>query len=191
MSQIVNSLTSFVQVDSSGLENGGTAVVYVSSAAIPGQLVTILDATGYLSSPQAIQISAIDSVFQGGSPLIQQRFGFVTLHGDMNTWTVINENSFPDPTADAVYKSLHANSVATESLTTSLVSTNQIIVQGLNKQSTLNTNPSYISTLYVNTTLYPSSYSLVTGRAYVGDSVVTGNTSFRGSISTGGDLFTA
>ena len=57
MSQIINESTAVVQVDSSGLQNGQTQIIYVSSTTIPGQLVTVIDATGFLSSPQSILIS--------------------------------------------------------------------------------------------------------------------------------------
>lgn len=205
MSQIVNESTSVIQIDSSRLQNGQASVVYVSSTTIPDQFVTILDATGYVSSPQSILISTVGrAVFSDGSSIlsIKQRYGYLSLVSqDQNTWSPVNINSFPDPLAAAIYRALDAPSITTSSLlASSLVSTTTANTIGLTVQSTAQFAAQvFASTLFVNAlpqylgTPMPKPY-----RAYVADSVMAydstitiGAVSILGSISTGKDVYVA
>ena len=108
MSGIINESTSVIQVYT-------PSVVYLSSTTIPGQLVTVFDATGVLSYPQFITISTVGSVL--APPMrIQQAFGYITLISqDSQTWAPVNCNSFPTPSSIS-YLALDAPSVITSSL---------------------------------------------------------------------------
>ena len=205
MSQIVNESTSVIQIDSSGLQNGQASVVYVSSTTIPGQFVTILDATGYVSSPQSILISTVrGTAFSDGASTIsiKQRYGYLSLvsQGE-NTWSLVNTNSFPDPLAAITYRALDAPTITTSTVVaSSFVSTTNANTIGLTVQSTAQlAAQAFASTLFVNAlpqyngTPMPRPY-----RAYVdnnmksyGSTTMIGAVSILGSISTGRDVFVA
>jgi len=202
MNQIVNESTSVIQIDSSGLQNGQASVVYVSSTTIPGQFVTVIDATGYVSSPQSILLSTVGTaVFSDGSTSIpiKQRFGYVSLVSqDRDHWSATNRNSFPDPLAAASYRALDAPSTTTSTLTASgFVSTTTAIANNINLGSTayLAAN-AYAQSLYINALPQyygstPTTYSAyVEGNAKGFNPTTTiGAVSILGSISTGADFY--
>ena len=203
MSQRINESTSVIQVDSSRLQNGQVSLVYVSTTTIPGQLVTVVDATGFTSSPQGILISTTGgALFSDGSfsTLIQQRYGYLTLVSrNTSTWTSVNVNSFPSPAANpVVYKSLDTESLVTGHIRASgLLSTNSMssILTTATSSATFR-SLLYASTLYVNSVpRYISSSPIdvrltVNGAEYInGLLTATGAGSFRSSISTMGDFF--
>ena len=199
---IVTESTSVIQVDSSGLQNGGVNVVYVSTTTIPGQLVSVIDATGFTSSPQAILLSTVGgATFTDGttSTSIRQQFGYVTLVSQNNTdWSIVNRSAFSNATISSFYKSLDAGTVDTY-LTEArgLLSTGS----GISRRVTTSSMTGaivYGSTLYINSissfmATRPNDYgTTLIGNEYVTGSLVgTGSASYRGVISTGGDLFVA
>lgn len=198
---IINESTSIVQVDSSGLQNGEVSLVYVSSTTIPGQLVTVIDATGFTSSPQAILLSTVGGpLFSDGtwSTSIRQRFGYITLHSETSgTWSFVNTASFSNPTAANSYKSLDSGTVNAYLTEATTVSTTAAAATSLLGTSALATDIVYTSTMYVNSVSSflasrPGDYRMtLIGNEYVsGPLFVTGSASYRGTISTGGDLFT-
>jgi len=201
-SPIINESTSIVQVDSSGLQNGDVNIVYVSTTTIPGQLVTVVDATGFTSSPQSILLSTVgETLFSDGTSTtsIQQRFGYVTLVSDLSSnWTVVNTTSFPNPAVASMYMALDAGTVDTYSANASgLLSTISAVSRSVTAASTLMAPTVYTSTLYINSVstflaTRPGDYrmTMVGGEHIYGDMQVTGRASYRGSISTGSDLLT-
>ena len=203
MSQIVNESTSVVQIDSSGLQNGQTSIVYVSTTSIPGQLVTIMDATGYTSSPQSILISTQATQFSDGtfSTLIQQRYGYLTLVSQPNnTWTVVNSNSFLNPNLPSFYKGVDAGTQIQTSTfhARTHVSTVRSLLRSMDVLSSFSLVSGSLtaSTVYVNgyssfISSSPIDYRLtVFGSEYISGTVLaTGAASFRNSISTSGNYF--
>ena len=198
MSQIINESTTVVQIDSSGLQGGKT--IYVSSTSVPGQLVTILDVTGFLSSPQTILLSTVGTTFSDGSysTLLTQRFSYLTMVSQpQNTWSAVSASPFPDPAADALYKGLDAKALTSQRVTTTgFVSSGTLTTQGTVSQSTMTAAALMTSTLYVNSlprflAASPADYRFtVNGMEHIyGSTTAIGAGSFRGSISTGGDFF--
>jgi len=200
---IINESTSVVQVDSSGLQNGNVSLVYVSSTSIPGQLVTVIDATGFTSSPQAILLSTVGGgAFSNGisSTSIRQRFGYITLHSDMSgAWSIINTTSFPNPTEAHTYLSLDSGTVNTYlARATGIVSSLATAATSLvATSSSVATDVVYMSTMYINSissflATRPNDAALtVMGRSYVsGSLIVGGSASYRESLYSGADLFT-
>ena len=206
MSYIVNESTSVVQIDSSGLQNGQVNIVYVSTTSIPEQLVSVVDATGYTSSPQAILLSTTGGAqFSDGthSTQIRQRFGYITLLSaesgiNAHKWHIINSASFSNPTVAQSCKSLDTGAVNTYFVNVAgIVSTGAVTTQGFNNSTFVSPGALYTSTLYVNSVssflgTRPGDYRMtLAGNEYIsGPLLVTGSASYRGSISTSGDLFT-
>lgn len=202
MSRIINESTAVVQVDSSGLQNGNTHIVYISTTTIPGQLVTVIDATGFLSSPQAIVLSTTGgATFSDGSysTLLQQRFSYVTMVSqDTHTWSIVSESPFQNPSLAALYKSLDATSVISPILKSQgLISSGTAAVRSIEIGSSFSAyGMSMFSTMYVNAlSSFISSSPLdarftVNGPEHIyGSTITIGAGSFRGSISTGGNFF--
>ena len=203
-SPIVNESTSVIRVDSSGLQDGDVNIVYISSTTIPGQLVSIVDATGFTSSPQAILLSTVGSAQftdETSSTRITQRFGYLTLVSqDSDNWAIVNRAAFSNPMAPAIYKSLDAGTVNTYTTEISgLLSTGTARIGGVTVTSDfIGGAASYTSSLYVNAVssflaTRPNDFrTTVIGNEYISGSLVVsgGATSFRQSISASGDLFT-
>ena len=202
MSKIINESTVIVQIDSSALQGGDSAIVYVSttSQTIPGQLVTVFDATGFLSSPQTIRLSTTGgAIFADGSSTVtlMQRFSYVTLasHGS-SVWEVAGISAFPIVSTNAVYKSLSANDVFTQQLVSNgLVSSATTTANTLQTQSIVSQESFFISSFYVNALTANSTNTrgyamIVNGKEHIYSSTATlGAGSFRDTISTGGDIF--
>lgn len=202
MSRIVNESTSIVQIDSSGLQNGQVNLVYISTTSIPGQIVTVIDATGFTSSPQSILLSTTGGAqFSDASATtsIRQRFGYITLHSESSSsWSIVNSAAFSNPTSANSYKALDAGTVnAYLTNTTGLVSTAALATRSVASETgAIITERVYTSTIYVNSlssflASRPGDYRMtVVGNEYISGAVlVTGAGSYRGSISTGGNLF--
>ena len=201
MSSIVNESTSIVQVDSSGLQNGQVNVVYISTTTIPGQIVTVIDATGFTSSPQSILLSTTGGAeFSDTSSTtsIRQRFGYITLHSESSSkWSIVNAAAFSNPNSANSYKSLDTGTVnAYLTNATGEVSTATLATTSVSAGTNAIVTAMYTSTLYINTVSSflaskPGDYRMtVVGNEYIsGELLVTGTGSYRGSISTGGDLF--
>ena len=198
---LVNESTSVIRVDSSGLQGGAAAIVYVSTTTIPEQLVTVIDATGYTSSPQTILLSTTGgAMFSDGtwSTSISQRFGYITLVSQgLTEWSITNSAAFSNPVAPALYKSLDAGTVNTYATqVTGLVSTGTAAIRGVTAASSLvGTRTLFTSTLYINSVSSflasrPNDYlTTLVGNESIGPLVVTGRSSYRGSISTMGNMF--
>lgn len=99
---LINSNTSVVGIKTNRLSTGEYALVYLPSSANIGQLITIRDTFGYLSSPQSIIVSttAGASITGGISSLkIQQGYGYMTLRSESTgAWTIVDQNAFSSPT---------------------------------------------------------------------------------------------
>ena len=99
---LVNSNTSVVGVKTNTLSTGEYALVYLAPTSNVGQLITIRDTFGYLSSPQLILVSttAGASITGGTSTLtIQQGYGYLTLRSETPTqWSIVDQNAFSSPT---------------------------------------------------------------------------------------------
>jgi hypothetical protein len=99
---LVNSNTSVISIKTNNLSTGEYAIVYLPPTSNIGQLITIRDTFGYLSSPQAILVSTTGGVsITGGirSLKIQQGYGYVTLRSESSTrWSIIDQNAFSSPT---------------------------------------------------------------------------------------------
>ena len=203
MSQIINESTSVVQVDSSRLQNGDTNIVYVSTTTIPGQLVTVIDATGYLSSPQSLLLSTVgnSTFFADGSfsTILNQRFSYVTLVSqDEQTWATVNASHFPDPTDTPTYRVLDAVSLVAPTLQGLGIVSSATVASGvlIIPSTFCSAGPTLISSLYVNalssfvgvSSADPRMTVIGPERIY-GSTVTIGAGSFRGSISTLGDCF--
>ena len=158
---IINESTSFVQIDTTGLTGGSYALVYVSSTTIPGQVVTVRDQTGSLSTPQAIVVSTVGgSFFSDGaySTVLQQRYASLTLHSEPAglDWAYINTSPFADPNAPAVAKTLatRALEATATARVTALASTASATAVGVEiggPGAVADWDaPAHFSTLYVN-----------------------------------------
>lgn len=194
MNPIVNESTSVVQIDTSRLQSGQTSIVYISSTGIPGQLVTITDATGYVSSPQSILLSTVGGVpFSDGShsTLINQRFGYYTIASQANgRWAPVNVFSFSN-TADNTYGAVDGDTVSTNIMALrGLVSTLGTYSASLNTSSAAIYGALFASTIYVDSATSTNPPFTVDGSELIFGSTVAGAGSFGGSLSTMGNLFT-
>ena len=188
MSGIINESTSVIQVYAPG-------VVYLSSTTIPGQLVTVMDATGIISSPQSVSISTVGT---SAPPLfIQQRFGYITLVSqNTNTWVPVNCNSFPTPSS-VYYRALDSYIIQTSTLNAySHISSGNGISRSTEVFSTATLGQqAFMSSLNVNSFQRYISTSVTdprvtnTGPAHLYSSMITvGTFNIRGNISTMGNF---
>jgi hypothetical protein len=195
MSNIINESTSILQLDTSGLQNSATLPVYVSSTTIPGQLVTVIDARGYLSSPQSIVLTSVGTTVSG---FIQQRFGYLTIVSQSsNQWATVNCNSFPT-TNPIFYRATDAPNITTSTLNAyDFMSTPNLITGGIDiRVSSQTSGQMFASSMNINSYQAYISTSVTDPRLRIwGPSKVYGSTNtvgtvnIRGSISTSGDLF--
>jgi len=187
MSGIINESTSVVQIYSSG----GSEIVYLSSTTIPGQLVTVVDATGFMSSPNSILIRTVGSVVS--PPLqISQRFGYITLVSQTtNSWLPVNCNSFP-LTSPIYYRALDAPLLKTSTLTAYAFISTANMVDVVSQSGSASVTSLFTNTMYVNTPISTTTNPrIITSggfKAY-SSAYITGNMNVRSSISTFGDLF--
>ena len=206
---ILNESTSVIHVDTRGLQGGNYSLIYVSTTTIPGQVVTVFDQTGNVSSPQAILLSTVGSARLAGgavagtsatSTLIRQRFGYVTLASDADggsTWNVVGESPFPDPAADVSYKAVDSESITISSLNArGHTSTSGLVTRSIDATNTFEHTNFYASTLYVNSlsrfqAAAPTDpRATVSGHTHIYESVDSTRSYFsRGIVSTGGDFF--
>jgi sugar lactone lactonase YvrE len=199
MSRIINESTSVVQIDSSGLQGGAYATVYVSTTTIPGQLVTVNDATGFLSSPQTILLSTTGGAsFSDGSfsTLLTQGFAYITLVSqDTNTWEKVNTTPFPVPTSSIYYKAVDARTFTSPTLITGLLSSGttsaKYVETGQNSGNVTLASTFYVNTLSSFLASSPQDPALtLQGSAHIyGSTITTGAGSFRSSLNVGGDVF--
>ena len=91
---IINRNTSIVPVDTRYLQGGQPYIVYISSTDVIGQIVSVYDIFGHLSSPQTIVISSLYSDF---THTLYQRYSYITLQNiSNNSWKIIYENAISD-----------------------------------------------------------------------------------------------
>jgi sugar lactone lactonase YvrE len=192
----MNESTSILQLDTSGLQNGAILPIYVSSTTIPGQLVTVIDARGYLSSPQKILLTPVGTTADG---FIQQRFGYLTIISQSSDeWRTVNCNSFP--TSNPIfYRATDVPLLNTNTFNAyAFISTPSLITGGIDiRVSSENTGEMFVSSMNVNSYQAYISTSVtdprlrIWGRTKVyGSTNTIGTVNLRGSVSTSGDVFT-
>ena len=188
---IINESTSILQLNTAGLQNGSNLIVYVSSTSIPGQLVTILDATGYLSSPQSIRLSTVGSASINQSAEIQQRYGYISIASqDSNAWVVVAENSFPT-TNPISYRTLDTPFIQTSTLNAyAYMSTANTRATGVDIAiSAENGGQMFASTMNVNSYQAYLSTSITDPRLRIwGSTHVYGSTTTIGTVNIRGNL---
>ena len=100
---LINSNTSVVAIKTNRLSTGEHALVYLPPTDNIGQLITIRDTFGYLSTPQQIIVSTTGGAnITGGltSLKIQQGYGYLTLRSESRTtWSIVDQNAFSSPTS--------------------------------------------------------------------------------------------
>jgi len=154
---IVNTSTSIVAIPTRNLNFGQSTIIFVSSTTDIGQLVTIFDIEGFLSTPQRIIVSTVSGTNFGpgvSSILLQQGFSYLTLHSvSTNKWNIANENAFP--VADISYYTrglqfstlnVTDNFIVTSSITTS----NAQIVAQTAYSSGVVVAPIFVSSIVIN-----------------------------------------
>ena len=196
---IINESTSVVQIDSSGLQNGQTQVVYLSTTTIPGQMVTVTDATGFISSPQSILISTVATATVVGNARlrIQQRYGYITLVArDATSWVPVNCNSFPTPSSIA-YGGVDATLIEGNTIHSfNIVSSQSAYITTADVVSSAHMyQTAFISSLNVNSFERHISTSLTDPRVtnagnlrVYGSTIANDTFNVRGNISTGGNV---
>jgi hypothetical protein len=119
----INESTSVIAIKTRPLTSGQTAIVYLSSTSDIGQLATVCDIQGFLSSPQSILISTTPGVSLTNftsSLRMQQKFGYITLRSNTsNRWSVVDENAFRDPSQTYVTSGIQFSSIQTSNLSIS------------------------------------------------------------------------
>ncbi|NBV77046.1 hypothetical protein EBR66_02715 [bacterium] len=205
---IIDQSTSVIQINSTG----NSSVVYLSSTNIPGQLVTVFDATGFISSPQSIRISTVGTT---APPLfIQQRYGYITLLSEgPDIWAPVNYNSFPTPssisykaaditfnTTSTLYAKQYISSISVSDVALEAKSSfmQQVILSTLSVNnyiqylSTPPTEPSILNTgnMYqLGSTQYNNRYNVRSNVSTLGDIYVGGSISSKtGTICISEDL---
>ncbi len=179
-SYTVTASTSVVLVDTSVLGANQSTIVYLSTATTPGQVVTVRDALGYLSSPQSILVSTAGGVlFTDGTSSLRFTTPYASASFSADgpgTWNIINTFGFPLNNTVANVKSLAASTLIGQSLniggglSTATVTGNSLIVQSTATVSGALTAGS----LYVGPT--PSTL-------FQGETVLDGTTTITGGIT--------
>ena len=181
---VVNKYSSLIPLNTRQLVGGSSILVYVSTTTEVGQIITVRDVDGFLSSPQSIVVSTVDSLISGGisSITLQQRFGYVSLRSaSSNEWTIINENHFSEPNADYAIKGVDA---------TYMTSLNDMkFLSNVSVGSRIYGNSLLLNT-FAGGTLFTSSLTVngtTTGMFYVNGAMNnSGNLVVQGNISTAG-----
>ncbi len=185
---IQNSHTSVLPVYTRGLTGGQAHIVYLSTTTNVGQLITIRDIDGFLSTPQSIFVSTTAGVnivdASDSSVTIQQGFGYLTLKAAApNQWTIVNENSFHDPSQNYT---LRATSYSTLNVTgdadiaQTLSTSGQFRVKTLTAFSTYQGNDTlYVSSLAVRTSVLGDTFQVAGQGMTITNSLrVNGNSEF-------------
>ena len=201
---IVNTSTSIVPIPTRGIS--GNTIVYVSSSADQGQLVTIFDIDGFLSSPNSILVSSsADTNFGPGisSIQLQQRYSYVTLRSEnAGQWSITDESAFPlqnqsYTTQGIQFTTLAAKNVVTlNSLVASDLQTSTLTIQSsacimgalFTSSIVVNNYPAYL-----NGTNYPyfqANSASNAGDLFTQSTISTGRQGiFQSSFSTMGPIF--
>ena len=194
---IINESTSVLQIQTSGLQAGAAAIVYVSTTATPGQLVTVKDSMGFLSTPQSILLSTTGGASlldpAGGPPqtssLIRQAFGYQTLVADSagSGWTLVNVYPFSDPAANYNLKSLVTNTARSGSGGTTIGSFLSTLHTQIAADVTTS-NVNIFSALYASTLVVNSFTDFLSTAALNNRSIIGGNMKIYGSTVTTGSI---
>lgn len=125
---IQNSHTSLLPIYSKTIAPAGTAVVLISTTTNVGQIVTVRDMDGFLSSPQQILVSTTPGVTINGASTpvsLKQGFGYLTLRAKGTAaWTTIDTTVLNDPNADYTLRGV---SYSTLTITGSIILTDSTI----------------------------------------------------------------
>lgn len=188
-SYTVGASTSIVLLDTSSLGAGDKAIVYLSTPTTPGQIVTVRDSLGYLSSPQAILVSTTSGVaFNDGTSSIQisQPFASLSFSGAPPfSWNIINTFGFPLYDTVATVRNLTASTLTGQAITIGGgLSTGAVVANTLTVTSTAAVQgPLYASSLIVGA---PAGTDPAGNAAYiVGSAAITSNLAVGGSLTVG------
>ena len=202
---IVNASTSVVLVDSSILGTGDNAIVYLSSTTTPGQIVSVRDSVGYLSSPQSILVSTTSGIrFTDGTSSIQISQPYASLSFSAQTgtsWNIVNSFGFPLFDTIANVRALTASTLVGQAVNIGgALSTTGVAADSIVVQSTAQVGQSmYTSTLVVGATppfvTTPGTTAYIVGSAsvYAGLFVMSnlsvgGASLFEGAVTAAGPL---
>jgi hypothetical protein len=184
----------------------GNAIVYLSSTSDTGQLVSVFDIDGYLSSPNSIIISTTSDTIIGSnvsSIKLQQKFAYATLRSESATqWTLVDENAFPQDSLSYSVNSLQATTISSKvglyllsTLSTTSLKAKRLLIQS----SASIIAPLFTSSIvvdnyaaYISGTNYPyfQTNSASNMNSFTAQSTLSvGKTAtFLGSLSTAGPL---
>lgn len=203
---LVNSATSLLPVYTRG---GANTIIYLSTTTNIGQLVTVRDMDGFLSTPQTITVSTTGGATLSGATLsgatppltLQQGFGYVTLRSTgPAAWTVVDTSPFPDPAADYDVRGVSYSSMAVTgfvNLTSGLLTTGPVTASTATALQTMSAQDRlYVSTLQVATALganvarIAGPTEITGGLAVASTFSVAAGTTIATSLSTGGTFST-
>jgi hypothetical protein len=205
----VNSNTSVIPILSRNLSTGEYSLVYIPPTDEVGQMITIRDMDGYLSTPQYFLISTTsNALITGGvSTLkIQQGYGYLTLKAKSSAeWSIVDQNAFPNPVESYSIRGLTYNAINTikdASIYNTVSSTGLCRTRNYVAFSTSQSfGPLFGSSIQVNTTGVLSDIYMQAGSLYITSNIninssiniqnnaaINGNVSVRGSLSTGNSI---
>ena len=205
----INESTPIIATKTRPLTSGQSAIVLLSTTSDIGQLTTVFDVDGFLSSPQSILISTtpgVTLVSNGISTIkIQQRFGYMTLRSEAsNRWNIVDENAFRDPSQDYTRKGIQFSTIQTSNMTigsnisTSIASTTTFLAQNATSLGPLFVSSvgSTRSTFVVNSLSNTSNIAILSSISFgqpvstLSSASVTGPISIQGSLAVGGRFTT-
>lgn len=191
-SYIVTASTSVVLVDTSVLGPNESTIVYLSAATTPGQVVTVRDSLGYLSSPQSILVSTTAGVqFADGTSSLRfsQPYASASFSAaDTSNWNIINTFAFPLNATVASVKSLTASTLIGNSINIGgSLSTAAVVADSMDVQSTTTVAGNLATnSLFVGSGAPPT---LSTGQLYVDGNVsLAGATTVLGNVAVAGQV---
>lgn len=204
----INESTPMIAIKTRPLTSGQSAIVYLSTTSDIGQLTTVFDIDGFLSSPQSILISTVPGVSLVSTGIstikIQQRFGYVTLRSEAsNRWNTVDENAFRDPSQTYIYKGLQFSTIQTSNMTFgSNVTTDRTCTTTFFAQNATSLGPLFVSsvgstrsTFVVNSLSNSSNMAVLSSVSFgqpvstLSSAAITGPISVQGSLNVGG-IFT-
>ena len=205
----INESTPIIATKTRPLTSGQSAIVYLSTTSDIGQLTTVFDVDGFLSSPQSILISTtpgVSLVSNGISTIkIQQRFGYMTLRSEAsNRWNIVDENAFRDPSQDYTRKGIQFSTIQTSNMTIgSNVSTTTACTTTFLAQNATSLGPLFVSsvgstrsTFVVNSLSNTSNLAVLSSVSFgqpvstLSSASITGPISVQGSLAVGGTFTT-
>ena len=209
----INESTSIVAVPTKQLTIGQSSIVYVSSTADVGQLVTVFDVQGFLSTPQSILVSSTQGCDLGSgisSAKIEQRFGYITLRSITNSrWNIVNENAFRTSASDYTIGGLQFSTIhASTAIVASTATLNSATTRNISTTTATFLGPLFVSSLgsatstFLTDSLYNTSNymirssinvvkgaSVLSGASTVGPVTVQSNMNVAGEFTTASTMF--